>query len=90
MFMQFTNTSPVDYIITIIHLTLPGLPITGLLQFHFTLYHFVFQDAMPLRLKEVHIVRQPFIFNIIWNLFKPFMKEKLKKRVNVAFLSTYW
>ncbi|XP_031345362.1 alpha-tocopherol transfer protein-like [Photinus pyralis] len=39
------------------------------------------QDAMPLRLKEVHIVKQPFIFNIIWTIFKPFIKEKLKSRL---------
>lgn len=39
------------------------------------------QDAMPLRLKEVHFVKQPFIFNMVWTLFKPFVKEKLKNRV---------
>nr|CAH7740992.1 unnamed protein product [Callosobruchus chinensis] len=38
------------------------------------------QDAMPLRLKEVHMVKQPFVFNIVWNIFKPFIKEKLKGR----------
>lgn len=41
------------------------------------------QDAMPLRLKEVHMVKQPFIFNMVWNIFKPFIKEKLKKRVSL-------
>ncbi|XP_069698210.1 retinaldehyde-binding protein 1 [Periplaneta americana] len=39
------------------------------------------QDAMPLRLKEVHIVNQPFIFNMVWQMFKPFIREKLKKRM---------
>lgn len=39
------------------------------------------QDAMPLRLREVHFVKQPFIFNMVWQLFKPFVKEKLKNRV---------
>ncbi|XP_020286488.1 clavesin-1 [Pseudomyrmex gracilis] len=39
------------------------------------------QDAMPLRLKEVHIVKQPFLFNMVWQMFKPFVKEKLKKRM---------
>lgn len=39
------------------------------------------QEAMPLRLKEVHMVKQPFIFNLVWNIFKPFIKEKLKKRI---------
>nr|CAI5834101.1 unnamed protein product [Callosobruchus analis] len=40
------------------------------------------QDAMPLRLKEVHMVKQPFVFNIVWNIFKPFIKEKLKGRIH--------
>lgn len=40
------------------------------------------QDAMPLRLKEIHIVQQPFIFNMVWTIFKPFIREKLKKRVS--------
>ncbi|XP_074097677.1 clavesin-2-like [Cotesia typhae] len=39
------------------------------------------QDALPLRLKEVHFVKQPFLFNIVWNMFKPFTREKLRKRM---------
>ncbi|XP_050438801.1 retinaldehyde-binding protein 1-like [Adelges cooleyi] len=39
------------------------------------------QEAMPLRLKEVHIVRQPFLFNMVWPMFKQFIGEKLKKRL---------
>ncbi|CAH1117990.1 unnamed protein product [Phaedon cochleariae] len=39
------------------------------------------QEAMPLRLKEVHMVKQPFIFNMVWQLFKPFVKQKLKGRI---------
>lgn len=39
------------------------------------------QDAMPLRMKEVHMVKQPFIFNMVWSLFKPFIREKLKNRI---------
>jgi len=39
------------------------------------------QDAMPLRLKEVHIVKQPFLFNMVWTMFKPFIREKLKSRM---------
>jgi len=39
------------------------------------------QDAMPIRLKQVHIVNQPFIFNMVWTLFKPFVKDKLNKRM---------
>lgn len=40
------------------------------------------QDAMPLRMKEVHFVKQPFIFKLVWSLFKPFVREKLNKRVS--------
>ncbi|XP_033334798.1 retinaldehyde-binding protein 1 [Megalopta genalis] len=39
------------------------------------------QDAIPLRLKEVHFVKQPFLFNMVWQMFKPFVREKLKKRM---------
>ena len=39
------------------------------------------QEAMMVRLREVHFVKQPFIFNMVWTLFKPFVKEKLKNRV---------
>ena len=48
-----------------------------------------FQEAMPLRLKEVHFVNQPILFNMVWQMFKPFVKEKLKKRVNTSLLFTY-
>lgn len=40
------------------------------------------QDAMPLRLKEVHVVKQPFVFNMVWTIFKPFVKTKLKGRMH--------
>lgn len=49
--------------------------------FSYRLLTFI-QDAMPLRLKEIHMVKQPFIFNIVWNIFKPFIREKLGKRVS--------
>ncbi|XP_018569362.1 clavesin-1 [Anoplophora glabripennis] len=39
------------------------------------------QDAMPLRLKEVHMVKQPFIFNMVWTIFKPLIRAKLKNRI---------
>lgn len=46
------------------------------------------QDAMPLRLKQVHMVNQPFLFNMVWTLFKPFVQEKLKTRVSSSLLCT--
>lgn len=39
------------------------------------------QDALPLRLKNIHIVNEPFIFNVVFSLFKPFLKDKLKNRI---------
>ncbi|KXJ77971.1 hypothetical protein RP20_CCG005975 [Aedes albopictus] len=39
------------------------------------------QEAVPLRMKEVHIIKQPYIFNMVWTLFKPFIGEKLRKRL---------
>nr|XP_022914253.1 retinaldehyde-binding protein 1-like [Onthophagus taurus] len=40
------------------------------------------QDAMPLRLKEIHMVNNPWIFKTVWAVFKPFIKEKLGKRIH--------
>ncbi|XP_053981397.1 alpha-tocopherol transfer protein-like isoform X2 [Hylaeus volcanicus] len=39
------------------------------------------QDAVPLRVKNIHIVNQPYIFNMVFTLFKPFLREKLKNRI---------
>ncbi|RZC33570.1 CRAL TRIO domain containing protein [Asbolus verrucosus] len=39
------------------------------------------QDCIPLRIKNLHIVNQPYLFNLIYNLIKPFLREKLKKRL---------
>ncbi|KAF4526188.1 hypothetical protein B566_EDAN001872 [Ephemera danica] len=39
------------------------------------------QHAMPVRLKAVHIVKQPYVFNLVFQLFKPFIQEKLKSRM---------
>ncbi|XP_076243164.1 alpha-tocopherol transfer protein-like isoform X2 [Calliopsis andreniformis] len=39
------------------------------------------QDAVPLRIKNIHIINQPYIFNMVFALFKPFLREKLRSRI---------
>lgn len=39
------------------------------------------QDAVPVRVKNIHIVNEPYIFIVVFALFKPFLKEKLKNRI---------
>jgi len=44
------------------------------------------QYSMPARLKEVHILNQPYLFNMVFAVFKPFMQEKLRNRVSFNIL----
>ncbi|XP_034941463.1 alpha-tocopherol transfer protein-like isoform X2 [Chelonus insularis] len=39
------------------------------------------QDAVPLRIKNIHIINQPYVFNMVFALFKPFLRQKLKDRI---------
>ncbi|KAK3602096.1 hypothetical protein CHS0354_029519 [Potamilus streckersoni] len=40
------------------------------------------QDCFPMRFKGVHYVHEPKIFDYIFALIKPFMKEKILSRIN--------
>ncbi|XP_054283341.1 clavesin-2-like [Macrosteles quadrilineatus] len=41
----------------------------------------IIQDKIPLRVKAVHVINQPFYFNAIYAVFRPFLKKKLRKRI---------
>ncbi|OXA37299.1 retinaldehyde-binding protein 1 [Folsomia candida] len=41
----------------------------------------VLQDSYPARFKEFHAINNPFVFNMIWALGKPFLKDKIRKRM---------
>lgn len=44
----------------------------------------VVQETFPLRFKGFHVVNEPFYFDAIMAILKPFIKEKIRKRVSEA------
>jgi len=41
-----------------------------------------YQGGLPAKFKQAHIVNNPYIFDLIYALAKPFLKEKLKRRIH--------
>ncbi|XP_067665575.1 alpha-tocopherol transfer protein-like [Haliotis asinina] len=40
------------------------------------------QDAFPMRVKGIHYLHQPSVFDYVFSIIKPFLKEKLRKRLH--------
>lgn len=40
------------------------------------------QDCAATRLKGIHVVNQPYVFNMAYQIFKPFIGQKLKSRLH--------
>ncbi|XP_046573182.1 alpha-tocopherol transfer protein-like [Haliotis rubra] len=40
------------------------------------------QDAFPMRVKGIHYLHQPSVFEYVFSMIKPFLKEKLRKRLH--------
>lgn len=47
------------------------------------------QETFPLRFKGFHVVNEPFYFDAIMTVFKPFLKDKIRKRVSFLHYSLY-
>ena len=43
----------------------------------------VIQEAFPLRFKAFHILHEPFYFDAILAILRPFLKEKIRRRVSI-------
>lgn len=46
----------------------------------------IFQEAYPVKLKEVHVINTSAIVERFLSLVKPFLKEKIRKRVRITFI----
>lgn len=77
--MQFTPTFAA---LVLTWVQVSCLPFFAVLNERVKLMIYLFQDALSLRLKKVHIVNNSYLFNMLFAIFKPFIREKLRKRVS--------
>ena len=42
------------------------------------------QDTMPMRLKCICVVNESWLFNIVYSVVRPFLKDKLRKRITIV------
>ena len=50
----------------------------------------VIQEAFPMRFKAFHILHEPFYMDAILAVLKPFLKEKIRKRVRKTLIIYLW
>lgn len=46
-----------------------------------TIIFLFIQTSFPLKIEALHIVNQSYIFDIIFNIFRPFLDDKMKERI---------
>ena len=46
----------------------------------------VVQEAFPMRFKAFHVLHEPFYFDAILAVLKPFLKDKIRRRVSFKIL----